>query len=333
MTLIRSQLEKFEKLLEQEMARVEAFCHALDRVQSSLPGSAASSPDSTPPPQTSPLPEIPTREPKQESKQESKRALLSVHPADYHSHDAYTITSTSLRDYLRSPLYYYHRYVLGDVPPSSSRTFTFGSAVHCLALEPEEFSLRFYVDPFRAGSTASRDLAERYEGLDRLTQTEYDNATLLARILGENPWGQANVYDHALSPLYEREFAVHTPDGLTLKCKPDCLTDSAIVDLKTFGRVQSEFADHAHRLGYHIQAAFYAGVLALSGDTTQRDFVFWVICKSAPYSVFQYVIPYDDLVSVWDRDVRPALRRLRTSLETNDWADSTGTSEEINLHV
>ena len=325
---LKTSMEKFQRLLEQEMARVEAFSKVLDRVmeplQSSSDGNMTSSPDSSLP--------VPATQPPKITPQEPPKTT-AINPNDYHNHDARTITSSSLRDYMRSPLYYYHRYVLCDVPATQSRTLSFGSAVHCLALEPEEFSLRFYVDPNRAGSTASRDLASLNEGLERLTETEYKNAKLLADMCFENPWAQANVYAQDVGAIFEKEFSVHTPDGLTLKCKPDCLTDNAIIDLKTFGRVQSEFEEHAKHLGYHIQASFYAGVLALSGDPVQRDFVFWVICKSAPYKVFQYVIPYEELVDIWERDVRPALRRLRESLQTNNWADVSGTTEEKRLNV
>lgn len=314
-------IEEFQKLLKQEMHHLKLVREAIDAIASPIAnlcdGDTTSSPDSSQPSNPPATTQKPT----------------AIDPSDYHTHDAYTITSTSLRDYMRSPQLYYHRYVVCDAPAVSNRSFSFGSAVHCLALEPEEFSLRFYVDPYRGGSTASRELAELNDGLIRLTKREHEEAQFLCNILAENPWGQANVYDPALNPVFERDVSVQTPDGLTLKCKPDCLTDSTIIDLKTFGRTQSDFNDHARSLGYHIQAAFYAGVLALSGDLTQRDFVFWVVCKSAPFSVFQYVLSYDQLVSIWDKEVRPALRKLRYSLENDDWAEATNSSEEVNLKI
>ena len=325
---LESALNELEKLFKQEIECLKLMREAIDALTVPLPslstGNTTSLPDSSQPSNPQEPPKLTPQEPPK---------TAAIDPSDYHTHDAYTITSTSLRDYMRSPQLYYHRYVVCDAPAVSNRAFSFGSAVHCLALEPEEFSLRFYVDPYRGGSTASRELADLNDGLIRLTKREHEEAQFLCNILAENPWGQANVYDPSLNPVFERDVSVQTPDGLTLKCKPDCLTESAIIDLKTFGRTQSDFADHARSLGYHIQAAFYAGVLALSGDQTQRDFVFWVICKSAPFSVFQYVLSYDQLVSIWDKEVRPALRKLRYSLENNDWAEATNSSEEVNLKI
>jgi hypothetical protein len=234
----------------------------------------------------------------------------------YHHHDAFTVTSTSFREFLRSPVHYYHRYVLGDAPKESTAATTYGSALHCMALEPHEFAKSFYVDKFRGGSKDSKKLAEEMEGKERITVHDFEEIKYLSRLLREN--------EYCRNELYTSEAIYETPVELklgeiTVKCKPDALTPTAIIDLKTFGHNRYEFCEHAAKLGYQVQGAFYGGIIALSSREDHRDFVMIVISKRKPFDIFPIVLPQGELAHCWEKVCRPGLKALEECLFSNCW--------------
>lgn len=244
--------------------------------------------------------------------------MTNVSPNDYHNHDGWTVTSTSFRDFMRSPNYYYHRYVLGEKEEDSgNRNLAFGSAMHCILLEPLHFYERFYVDPHRGGSKGSKDLAAENHPRERLTEKEMKALKFISKMVQCDAYWKRHIERE--DALIERAFEAKMPDGITLKCKPDVLTETAIIDVKTFGRERSQFDQHAAALMYQVQGAFYAATLAFCGDDRPRDFVMYVICKREPHQVFPVVIPHSDLLAIWEKTCRPHLKDLRRRLVNHDW--------------
>jgi hypothetical protein len=177
---------------------------------------------------------------------------------------------------------------------------TLGSAIHCLTLEPDTFEERFY-----------HGKASPSERRTRLTDGQWGEARFLATLLREHPYA-ANI----ANAIIENPVEVGTHIGLTLKCMPDMLLPGRIVDLKTTSFPPGEWDDNAIRLGYHVQAAFYWGVLQQSGDHTAKDFTFWTICTREPYSVFLRTIPNNELANAWRNLCLPTLRKLSTFLDS-----------------
>jgi hypothetical protein len=185
-----------------------------------------------------------------------------------------------------------------------------------LALEPHKFADLFFVDDHRLGSAKSKWVCQENEGKERLTRREFEEVRYLSDLVRNNDYARCNIFRVSAEFEGVREAKV---GRLVLKCKPDALTETAIFDLKTYGGPRHAFREHAAKLGYQVQAGFYGAVTALSGDGRERDFVILVVCKRAPYDIFPLVLPYGDLVNVWDRVCRPGLRQLQECLETNNW--------------
>jgi hypothetical protein len=227
---------------------------------------------------------------------------------NYHDHDGWTITSSSLREFLRSPSLYYHRYVLRDAVIPENRSLIIGSAFHCLVLEPDQFEQRYYMGNYQQSDP---------NGRVRLTPYEWSNVKLFAERL------KAHIFygSHLKDAIKEKPLAVKLSNGLIIKAKPDALHKGMIIDVKSTGHLKNAFNSKVLEFGYHIQAAFYDGVLHRSGDEDNRDFVFFVLCKRKPYSVFLKKIPHHTLKKIWNDQVLPTLDRIHKCLVDNEWGD------------
>jgi hypothetical protein len=243
----------------------------------------------------------------------------------YHDHGANVVTSSSLRDFIRSPKLYHDRYVTKTLPQRQSEAMLFGSAVHTAVLQPEVFAEQYYGDPYNARSARSQRLALENAGKTRLTEKSYDLCLALAKAAWEYP--QAKIC--CSSGAVETPVQATMRNGLTVKCKPDLINGGGIYDLKTLGKPMCFFRDHAFALGYHIQAGFYTGVLIGAKDPAHRDFTFWVVTKQPPFEVQFFTIPYGECLAIWRSVCLPALNDLANCLRTNGWEESPSSTIAI----
>jgi hypothetical protein len=238
---------------------------------------------------------------------------------DYHDHPADVVTSSSLRDFIRSPKLYHDRYVVRTLPQRQSDAMLFGSAVHMAVLQPNIFNDHYYADPYNIRSPKSRALAEENTGKVRLTNKSYDLCLAIAKAAWEHPQAATECREGDV----EKPIEARMRNGLTVRSKPDIINDGGIYDLKTLGKPMCFFQDHAFALGYHVQAGFYTGVSIGARDTLERDFKFWVVTKQPPFEVQFFTIPYEECLAIWQSVCLPALNDLACCLTTNGWEEST----------
>jgi hypothetical protein len=100
----------------------------------------------------------------------SGKHLIIPMDDNYHDHGAEVVTSSSLRDFIRSPKLYHDRYIVCTLPQRQSDVMLFGSATHAAVLQPEVFLERYYGDPYNVRSPCSHKLALENAGKTRLTQ-------------------------------------------------------------------------------------------------------------------------------------------------------------------
>ena len=179
------------------------------------------------------------------------------------------------------------RYV--DDPPSlpkkDSAAFAMGHAVHCLALEPNEFSNRFAIAPKcdRRTNQGKADWAQFLvdcEGKELLDDQEYEDALDCVQALNNHPEFAAIM---AQPRRVEAEYHFDL-FGHRFKAKPDCIIDSMrlIVDIKTTDdasphRWQWSAVDY----GYHRQQIIYQEALRQATGKKYR-FYFAVVEKPKP---------------------------------------------------
>lgn len=254
---------------------------------------------------------------------------LAVQGDEYHNHPPDVITSSSLRDFLKSPHYYYNRYVARILPGESTESLSFGTAFHHAVLEPQLFNELYYSDPFRGNTKQSKQLAADFPGKIRLTQHSYELCTALAKIAWNHPTAQ----EECSHGTVERPVQAKLKNGLTVKCKPDLINELGVYDLKSLGKPLNMFSEHAFSLSYHIQAAFYTGVLFGAKEQLHRDFNFWVVTKRQPYQCGFFRIPWEECMNVWKEVCIPALNDLAKFLKSDEWAEDSRGSIDKTIHI
>jgi hypothetical protein len=164
---------------------------------------------------------------------------------DYHNHESNVVTSSSLRDFIRSPKMYHDRYVAKTLSPRQSDAILFGSATHAAVLQRGLFAERYYPDPYNIRSLQSQKFALDNAGKTRMTKKSYDLCSALARAAWDHPQAQSECSHGAV----EMPIQATMRNGLVVKCKSHLINDGGIYDLKTLGKPMGMFREHAFSLG------------------------------------------------------------------------------------
>ena len=205
--------------------------------------------------------------------------------SDYYAIKA--LSHSMLSCLAQNPMECKMRYV--DDPPTlpkkDSAAFAMGHAVHCLALEPNEFSNRFAIAPkcdrrTNAGKAEWAQFLVDCEGKELLDDQQYEDALDCVQALNNHPqFATIMAQPRRVEVPFEFDLFGHK-----FKAKPDAIIDSMklILDIKTTDdasphRWQWSAVDY----GYHRQNAIYRE--ALRNDTGEwYRFIFAVVEKPKP---------------------------------------------------
>ena len=204
---------------------------------------------------------------------------------DYYANKA--LSHSKLSCLAQNPMEFRMRYVDDPptLPPKESDAFAMGHAVHCLALEPESFSDRFFVLPkidrrTKEGKAAYAEIQEASKSKTLLDGDDYADAIACVQALN-NHAEFATIMAQPKRVEVPFEFDLF---GHRFKAKPDCIVDSMrlIVDIKTTDDASPhKWQWSAVDYGYHRQAWIYQEALMRSTDAAYR-FVFAVVEKPKP---------------------------------------------------
>lgn len=207
-----------------------------------------------------------------------------IMPADEY-HSAPELSRSQLFELRKSPVHF--KYAL-DNPAEPSPAMVFGSAFHCLILEPEKFD-----DEYITGQKIDRRTREGKEQFQRALDSGKSLISWedYALMLEMKESVMNNRYAcKLLSGEKERSyFWTDELTGIDLKCRPDCRTElkntSVIVDLKTCeSAATDDFMRDALKYGYDLQAAQYTTGVDLIESKPHR-FVFIAVEKKPPYGL------------------------------------------------
>lgn len=213
------------------------------------------------------------------------------------------------------------------LPPKDSAAFAMGHAVHCLALEPDEFEDRFVSFPKVDRRTKDgKEFAARFEAENKgkiiLDPQEFQDAMACVQALNNHPeFAAIMAQPRRVEVPFEFDLFGHK-----FKAKPDCIVDSMrlILDIKTTDdasphRWQWSGVDY----GYHRQAWIYQRALEEATGESYR-FIFAVVekpkpsTKGIPPTVALYELD-DETIEMGCDDTWRLVQDYETRRQKNNW--------------
>ena len=224
------------------------------------------------------------------------------------------LSASGAKTLLKSPARYrWER----EHPAKPTAAMEFGTLLHCLVLEPQVFAERYAVAPAfdrrtKDGKFAAEQWAADNAGKIGVSSADMDKAHAMAYAVEQSGAGDLMTGGRFEVPvLWER-------DGVPCKAKLDCVTDQAIIDLKTTSADDEDGLQRAAwQFGYHISAAAYIeAARVLTGKELPKIFVF--VSSTAPHDVVLMEAGADFVefgAALWDK----AVRTYAACVEFDDW--------------
>ncbi len=190
-------------------------------------------------------------------------------------HDNPAISSSELKLMDESYAHFKNKELFKYTTP----TMDFGTLVHTMTLEPENFEFEFSVQPLGAkrNTTIGKQIWEDFEEKLNGRISVKDEEVTLAKDMARNATAIISellgVEDFTKTGWPERSFVTTDPaTQLQLKCRPDFITkDGIMLDLKTTSRIsEKDLKATVTDFNYARQIAFYVKVLELSGIKVKR---------------------------------------------------------------
>jgi len=206
--------------------------------------------------------------------------------ATYHADPA--VSASHLHAIARSPFHYWSRYLDPQrLPVEPTAAMRLGTLVHTAVLEPEDLLQRYGVCGPRntkAGKEQAASMAAA--GIEAVTQSDMALALSMAASVRVHPAASALLANGKAEQSFWWDDAT---TGLRCKCRPDWLSNTTVVDLKTTTDASpAGFAKSCATFRYHVQASHY-----LSGLHGAKRFVFIAVEKTYPYAVAVYELDAD----------------------------------------
>jgi hypothetical protein len=227
------------------------------------------------------------------------------------------VSASDLKNFLKSPKYYFHKKFEEEKKEKTGRHFLIGSALHELILEPQCFKDNYLVAPkfdlrTTKGKESHAEFVAQSEGRVLLNIEEYEMIVKMGESATSNATFLELIWDSY------RELSCYTTDektGLNLRLRPDSFakTKSTITDIKTCQDSSFRaFKGDVYKFGYSITSAFYMDFL------NRENYVFCAIEKEAPYQTALYVLD-DEMVAYGRSQYRMGLDLLKWSIDNNYW--------------
>jgi len=215
-----------------------------------------------------------------------------------------------------------------------STAFRFGRALHSMLLENvvvPVFQAPMNEKTGKEYGAATKKYTEALEafisevGWDYFTTTEWAKAEVMidsARKIAGNVLGGRG--------FNEMSFFGTCPDtGMTLKCRPDRIIGSTLVDVKTCGDI-GIFEKSVANYNYHIQAAFYLDVFELATGTKPKNFLFVAVEKQAPFDCAVIQLS-PDYIELGRKQYREALKEMKQCQESGEFPGMMNGKEVLTM--
>lgn len=254
---------------------------------------------------------------------------FSMSNQDYHAQTS--ISSSQLKDVLRSPAHFYAKYLAEDREPTpETDNMRLGSAVHLLFLEPELYADSVAILPMcdrrtKDGKLLFAEFEANSHGKIILTQEQNKLAQGMAAQLRSHLFNQI-----VMQGKGHREasiFYVDEETGLSCRIRPDYHVapcddwpNGLIIDLKTTDDARPHaFAKTMANFSYHISAAMYCeGFKAHYNTENYPDFAWLVIERNKPFACAAYSLS-ENTRSIGYHKMREAFDLILIGHTTEKW--------------
>lgn len=211
--------------------------------------------------------------------------MIKQDMSNFEYHKADGISSSNLKDILKSPaLYKYNKE--NEMEPNDG--IKLGTAIHTWFLEPELFDDTYVENQKNSKGRIITDLQTSNEvDYPRLTPANFDKFDAMRDALSVCPVAQ-QLKDNAA--LIEASFFIEQGDR-TFKCRPDLITkDGWIVDLKTVGGMKDSpsmpenFCRNFFDYNYDLQMFMYKRIVEAVTGKKFKGFKFLCVDAKKPIS-------------------------------------------------
>lgn len=262
--------------------------------------------------------------------------------AEYHSNPA--ISSSMLKTLNKSPRHCYAKHI----DPQREATqptpaMQLGTCFHVMLLEPhrENEVLTVVPEGVDRRSKAGKEFFAELESSGKISVKHEDYARLKGMV--ESALGNNEIVKILTHPgaIFEGSIFYTDPDtGAKCKIRPDlCILPCAdfpnglIVDLKSAADASiNEFQHSAYRLGYHIQAGWYAWVFMNAiGTDALPEFRFIAVEKEAPFCVAWLDADCEEFVSIGMTHALSLYEKITACMKDGSWPGYPESLQKLSL--
>lgn len=239
---------------------------------------------------------------------------MELPASKYHANTGQYLTSSLLRDFIRSPRLYRDQIETGV--RNETDAMRLGTATHCFFLEPDRWQSEYVIKPADIKFTTKEGKAWRDKNAGR-SIIGADDVTILNRMLGRMPEDVRRLL--LIGNKYEVTVRNKLGD-LDAQCRLDCWNreGNVIVDLKTISAIERiEKAIWQNR--YDIQLRFYSQLVQV--ETGVRPVARLVFIETAAPFRWKIVELDVDFNMMADMQICAALERLHACTRSGDWSD------------
>jgi exodeoxyribonuclease VIII len=270
----------------------------------------------------------------------------AAHLIEKMSNDEYhacpEFSSSQLKDMNRSAAHFYVNSISKEAKKETTSAMSFGTLVHTMFLEPEQFEKEFVIAPkFDRRTKAGKEEAAAWEeanaGKLLVTDEDVENATRMATNLRtlstykamQDNFGMAEASIFFTDPMYDLPLRIR-PDYHIPPC--GALPNGLIIDLKTTDDARPmAFSRTCGNFYYDLSAAMYReGFQQHYGTEDKPPFIFLVAERNTPFNVKQYRAS-DLFISIGDERYKKSKQLLAESLLIDEWSGYSTDLEDIFL--
>lgn len=272
--------------------------------------------------------------------------LPTAHMIEKMSNDEYhacpEFSSSQLKDMLRSAAHFYVNSISKEAKKEATSVMNFGTLVHTMFLEPEQFKHEFVIAPkFDKRTKAGKEDALAWEQANQgkllVNAEDIDSANRMAENLRtlsiyeqmqKHP-GMAEASFFFTDPIYGLQLRVR-PDWHIAPC--DAWPNGLIIDLKTTDDARPMgFQKTCGNFAYDLSASMYREGFQQVYQTEEKPpFIFLVAERNTPFNVKQYNAS-TLFLSCGDNRYNKSKEKLAESLLVDEWDGYSKDLEDINL--